>query len=145
MAYFPDLSPYAYGRRSHPNTVHVGWLDAVHPFRKGQVATHLVDKMKSLAASPTELYRGFHVCELCLEPPGLERVVSSTGVLDARCSWCEWAAKRQGNGEIRVSSGEITFAAPVLIVHYVEEHGYLPPPQSLQAIAEAIDYRVSGR
>jgi hypothetical protein len=31
----------------------------------------------------------------------------------------------------------VGFAAPVLIVHYIEEHNYLPPTQFLQAVEEA--------
>src|SRR6478672_248210 len=63
VAYFPDLAPYAYGHRVHPGVVHVGWLDGVHPFPEGAVDRHLIEKMKSLAAKPVELYRGFHICE----------------------------------------------------------------------------------
>jgi hypothetical protein len=43
----------------------------------------------------------------------------------------------QSNGEIRVPHGGITFAAPVLIVHYIEEHRYLPPAEFLKAVEEA--------
>lgn len=42
-----------------------------------------------------------------------------------------------GNGEIRVGSDGITYAAPVLIVHYIKDHGYLPPAQFLEAIDKA--------
>jgi hypothetical protein len=42
-----------------------------------------------------------------------------------------------GTGEIRVAYEGVTFAAPVLIVHYIEEHGYLPPTQFLAALEEA--------
>jgi hypothetical protein len=36
-----------------------------------------------------------------------------------------------------VRLGEVTFAAPMLIIHYIEEHSYLPPAAFLRAI-EAI-------
>jgi hypothetical protein len=49
-----------------------------------------------------------------------------------------WLASRASNGEIRVSRAGVTFAAPVLIVHYIEEHGYLPPVQFLTAVEEAV-------
>jgi hypothetical protein len=42
-----------------------------------------------------------------------------------------------GNGEIRVGSDGITYAAPVLIVHYIKDHGYLLPAQFLEAIDKA--------
>ena len=110
MAYFPDLSPYAYGSRNQPGVVHVGWLDGSHAYVKGDVARPLVERMKVLAATPTELYRGFHVCEVCRQS-------------DVR-----------SNGEIRVSHGGVTFAAPVIITHYIEKHGYAPPKAFLDAI-----------
>jgi hypothetical protein len=31
----------------------------------------------------------------------------------------------------------VIFAAPVLIVHYIEEHNYLPPAQFLEAVAKS--------
>jgi hypothetical protein len=46
--------------------------------------------------------------------------------------------QRSGDGEIGVSDGGVTFAAPVLIVDYVEQHLYLPPAQFLAAVEKAI-------
>jgi hypothetical protein len=68
MAYFLDLSPYAYGHDQHLGVVQVGWLDGIHPFPKGHVAPDLVEKMRLLAAKPVELYRGRHLCEVCVQP-----------------------------------------------------------------------------
>jgi hypothetical protein len=140
MAYFPDLSPYAYGHHDHPGVVHVGWLDGSHPFQKGSVGGHLIEKMKLLAAKPVELYRGKHVCELCFEPPHLEKKTMPLHgiVIDPNCSWARWVNQRSGNGEIRVHYGQVTYAAPVLIVHYIEEHGYLPPAEFLKAIGKTV-------
>jgi hypothetical protein len=138
MTYFSDLSPYAFGHYAHPGVVHVGWLDNVHPFARGAVEPRIVEKMKRLAAKPVELYRGRHICELCVEPPNVVRMkVTNRVVIDPNCSWAQWAAQRSSNGEIRVSRGGVTFAAPVLIVHYIEEHGYLPPTDFLKAIEES--------
>jgi hypothetical protein len=55
--------------------------------------------------------------------------------IDPNCSWKRWAEQREGNGEIWVPGDDVIYAAPVLIVHYIEEHGYLPPPQFLKAVA----------
>jgi hypothetical protein len=133
MAYFPDLSPYAYGHHAHLGVVHVGWLDNVHHFTHGTVETRLIGKLMLLAAKPVEVYLGLHVCELCLEPPNLR---TGTGGFIDPVVWSEWAEQRSGTGEIRVSHRGITFAAPVLIVHYIEEHGYLPPSVFLKAVEE---------
>jgi hypothetical protein len=139
MTYFPDLSPYAYGHHAHPGVVHVGWLDNVHPFPLGTVETSLMERMRRIATKPVELYRGRHCCELCMEPPDLVKTnLANRVVIDPNCSWALWVGQRSGNGEIRVSRGGVTFAAPVLIVHYIEEHGYLPPPDFLKAVEEAV-------
>lgn len=134
MSYFPDLSPYAYGSGSHPGVLHVGWLDNQHPYARGNVDVRLVEKMKRLASKPMELYRGQHICELCIGAPDIVKTDANRKVVNP--AWSQWADERSGNGEIRVSRGETTFAAPVLIVHYIEAHGYLPPEQFLKAIEE---------
>jgi hypothetical protein len=137
MSYFADLSPYSYGHGSHPGVVHVGWLDNVHSYATGSVDFRLIEKMKWLASSPVELYRGKHRCELCIEPPDLVKTYLPNGIVtDPKCSWAQWIDVRSSNGEIRVSRDGITFAAPVLIVHYIETHNYLPPDQFLKAIEE---------
>jgi hypothetical protein len=138
MTYFPDLSPYAYGHGSHPGVVHVGWLDNVHPYPKGMVEARLLQKMKSLASKPVELYRGKHVCELCLEPSDLAKIyLPNRIVIDPNSAWARWIAERSSNGEIRVSHAGIVYAAPVLIIHNIEVHRYLPPAEFLVAVEEA--------
>jgi len=138
MTYFSDYSPYAYGRGSRPGVVHVGWLDNIHPYPKGAVDARLIEKMKLLASKPVELYRGKHICELCSEPPDIVKTTLSNGVIDPNCSWARWINQRSSNGEIRTSYAGITFAAPVLIVHYIEAHNYLPPTQFLNAVEAAL-------
>jgi hypothetical protein len=135
VTYFSDHSPYAYGHGSHPGVIHVGWLDNIHPFPTGAVDARLVEKMRLLASNPVELYRGKHICELCGEPAHLiKTMLPNRIVLDPNCSWARWAAERSSNGEIRVSWGGNVFAAPVLIIHYIEAHCYLPPTQFLKAV-----------
>ena len=139
MAYFPDLSPYGYGHAHHPGVVHVGWLDGIHSFPKGAVDNRLLEKIKLLSREPVELYRGKHVCELCVTPPDIEKAFLPNGlVIDPNCAWARWVDQRSSNGEIRVRSGNVTFAAPVLIAHYIEEHAYLPPSEFLKAIEQLV-------
>jgi hypothetical protein len=141
MAYFPDLSPYAYGHADHPNVVHVGWLDGVHDYPKGDVAPNLLAKLKSLAKRPVELYRGYHICELC--PKGrshdLHPEIRSNGEIritvrafaddeDVEASATALPARATESGAILYR--QITYAAPILIIHYIEAHGYLPPQNS---------------
>lgn len=117
MSYFPDLAPYSYCERL-PGVVHVGWLDDKHEYTRGPVDPWFVDAMRRLADCD-ELpgtFMGSHFCELC------------TGSRLMRPS---------SNGEIRVGFARVTYAAPVLIVHYIEAHGYRPPLQFLAAVAQA--------
>jgi hypothetical protein len=138
MTYFPDHSPYAYGHGIHPGVVHVGWLDDIHPYPKGTVDPRLIGKLKLLASKPVQLYRGKHICELCAAPRDLVKTtLPKRVVLDPNCSWARWVHERASNGEIRVSGDGIVFAAPVLIVHYIEAHNYMPPTQFLKAVDEA--------
>ena len=137
--YFADDSPYAYAHGSYTGVVHVGWLDNVHPYPKGIVEARLIEKMKLLASEPVELYRGFHVCELCAEPPDLVKTnLPNRVVIDPNRSWARWVAQRSSNREIRVSREGTIFAAPVLIVHYIEAHNYFPSTKFLKAVEEAL-------
>jgi hypothetical protein len=138
MAYFTDLTPYAYSGRPQPGVVHVGWLDAIHDFPRGEVAKALVEKLKIMAANPVEMYRGYHLCELCKQPEEAPLVpVPDRVVVDPNEVWTQWAKTRMSNGEIRVTRGRITYAAPIIITHYIEEHSYLPPWEFLQAVEAA--------
>jgi hypothetical protein len=139
MAYFPDLSPYAYAGYSPTGVLHVGWLDNIHPFAKGTVTPHLVEKMKVLAANPTELKRGFHICELCSEK--ITRVPVENTDPRYNSSRQDRIGNRffcpkecMSNGEIRVTLDNMIFAPPVLIIHYIEAHGYLAPQEFLNAV-----------
>jgi hypothetical protein len=145
MAYFPDLSPYAYGHADHPNVVHVGWLDGLHDYPRGTVPPHLIEKLKRLAKHPVELYRGLHDCELCPKDrsPDLHPEMRSNGEIRITVRTFPEADEVEASATLlptrATESGailyrQITYAAPVLIVHYIEAHGYLPPTEFMKAL-----------
>ena len=130
MSYFPDLSTYGYGRR-HRGMLHIGWLDDLHYFPRGEVGEEVVAKLKWLAKRPVNSLFGFHVCQICC-PPSLKNNPSKEylkALDNPRC---------RGNGEIRITLNDVTYAAPVLLVHYIEDHGYLPPEEFLQAVVHGV-------
>jgi hypothetical protein len=43
----------------------------------------------------------------------------------------------QGSGEIRVPGDRKVYAAPILIHHYVEAHGYKPPEEFIEAVIQS--------
>jgi len=128
--YFPDLTPYEYGQTEpQPNLLNVGWLSAAQVFPVGIPDERLVHALGRLIASPTNLYRGLHLCEFCPDPP---TIVSPGGI-----RMLDPPSGTTGNGEIRVASAAgITYVAPVLVLHYVVAHGYLPPQEFIDAAIE---------
>lgn len=112
MTYFPDLSPYCYAGEREEKTVNIGWISPEHSFTKGKVPQEVISRLKEICKQPVVLSFGFHECEFC------HRVV--------------------GNGEIRVAGQDILYASPVLIVHYIEEHHYLPPVEFIEAVKQAV-------
>jgi hypothetical protein len=123
--YLEDLSPYSYlGRAPDPNVLAVGWLDAEHEFRRGQVPEHLLARILELCFKPVNQTRGFH------RSPFLKATAFGYPV--------EHKGKSMllGSAEIRVSEkGEKSYAAPNLIYHYMRDCGYLPPQEFLKALA----------
>lgn len=131
MAFYRDLTPYEYSRAEpKPNILNVGWLSREQSFPRAAPDSHFVDALRRLAAHPTNLFRGSHLCEFCPPPP---QILSTGGIpmLDPKPG-------TTGNGEIRVLGVDgVTFVAPVLILHYVTEHHYSPPQQFVDAVLRA--------
>jgi hypothetical protein len=128
--YFPDLTPYEYGR-SEPraNLLNVGWLSAAHSFPSGAPDDRLIAALQRLVASPVNLYRGLHLCEFCPSPP---LKTPPAGIRLRK------PLRATGNGEIRVAATNgITYVAPVLVLHYVVAHGYLPPQEFIDAVIDS--------
>lgn len=119
MSYYPDLSPYSAGQRQLSNVRNVGWLDRHHSFSTGEATTLVRARLRRLVKEKyTNQSRGFHYCEFCSE----EEVRVEGALLGSAEIW------------IPTSSGGY-YAAPDLILHYVESHGYLPPSSFLDALA----------
>jgi hypothetical protein len=119
MAYFKDLTEYRLFGKPEPGVLNVGWLGEGQPFQTR-------DTSEAFRAALTKLCNdhairpcaGHHVCEIC---PG--------------ASWHDPYFHNMGNGEIRVRDAAGTwYAAPRLIIHYVDKHGYCPPQQFIDAV-----------
>ena len=118
MTYYPDLSPYTYSdiyAAVHPDhrTVNVGWLERGREFERGAVPPEYMKRLRKFCESAPSFYHtnGFHTCEFCKAAHGI--------------------------GEIRVIGSSRVFAAPVMILHYVAKHEYLPPRDFLAALLTA--------
>lgn len=126
MAYFADLTPYAYDMTPSDLVVlNIGWLSSSHPFNRGKTSREFQQALASLCQNPVFLHRGFHRCEFCA----------------SRTGW--WPFKRQeparGSGQIRVLDEQgHWYAAPTLTHHYVVTHGYQPPEIFVQTVLNPV-------
>ncbi|WP_096303745.1 hypothetical protein [Jatrophihabitans sp. GAS493] len=128
MAYIADLEPYTYYPQSIPTGVDaraVGWLDPEHPFTAGTTPDGFVDALFDLCRDHRRTQmRGFHSCAFCSvsggEHPRAHRGDESVWI---------------GSAEIRVQGdGGRWLVAPNLVLHYVTDHGYLPPTEFQTAV-----------
>jgi hypothetical protein len=129
--YFQDLTPYEYSKWGSPG-LNVGWLDAAHPFPTGDVPSGFIERLSHLLRSPVAQARGFHVCEFC--DVGTVPEPRDQAAINAHYQRL-MAAGVLSSAEIRVvaSDGRV-YAAPMLICHYVEAHGYRPPDEFVDAV-----------
>lgn len=125
--YFKDLTKYEY--RTKENSLNIGWLQEGHSFDKGDVPAEFIAKLWTYLRYPTQVCRGFHVCDLCENPEKSVPIVEYKG------------QKREvGYYEIRVwgKNGNM-YAAPSLILHYILQHGYKPPQEFIDAVMDSED------
>lgn len=124
MTYFPDLSPYRYALpRELVDVVNVGWLARDRLVPRGPVPPGFLDALKdALVGAKAHQTRGDEPCCFCpLDDTGRYLTVGSRTLL-------------LGSAEIWVPGVDTVYAAPSLIVHYVEAHEYLPPTGFIDAV-----------
>ncbi|WP_238015346.1 hypothetical protein KZZ52_01550 [Dactylosporangium sp. AC04546] len=109
-----DLSPYTYykfplGMRN------IGWLGGTHGLQSADAPAMTNADLERLRAT--------------------SRNLSSVMLGRHQCEWCPSHTASEGNGEYHyyAPDGEV-YAAPAMIVHYVEEHGYRPPEVFLESL-----------
>jgi hypothetical protein len=117
--YFSDLSSYSYMLPWPLDSVlNVGWLDEKHPYQTGRVDSVVVDKLRWLAREhAVRRTRGLHQCPFCAYKGHEPNVNRPLGMAEV------WVPRAGG-----------FFAAPELVIHYIQAHGYCPPDAFLNAV-----------
>ena len=112
----------------------VGWLgNSVKS--SGTVSEQVVEEL--IEAYLTKAFfsdgtAGWHDCELC---PGPEAWYSD-GKIGPVISWGSQRIRLYGHGHHLLRHGSVIYIAPVLILHYILDHGYRPPEEFLAATTE---------
>ena len=104
----------------------VGWLEFPFPFRRGAVSSGFLAHLKSLVdAAPSEWsFRGLHQCSLWRHRRGfLDRPVITSS-----------------HKNVFLPGGSAVYIASGGIIHYVEDHRYLPPSQFIEAVMSCPDF-----
>jgi len=109
--YFPDL--YKEKRPYGVTAIKVGWLDKGKPYPKMEdkdfnKLANLILKLEEIG--PGVYTKGWHDCPFC----GKHK--SSTQF------------------QIQLKGGKTFYDAPEMIIHYIIDHGYLPPQEFIDAI-----------
>lgn len=126
MAIYPDLTSYNYAPQFAAGApLNVGWLGADTDLAETSPSSELMDALWAVTQVVVAPSRGFHFCELC----GTEEVVTAQRLGERLLL---------GHAEIRVfgDAGEV-YAAPDMLFHYVERHGYPPPVEFVRALTSS--------
>jgi hypothetical protein len=125
MTYYPDLAPNDYLLIFGPEVVSIGWLDAEHPYSRGEVSPEHVRALERLLVHGWQpvYVKGWEACPFC-------------GVGEEQPLFRDVDGERRmvGADNLFVPAGDVLYLAPSMILHYVEEHGYAPPEEFLRAL-----------
>jgi hypothetical protein len=136
MTFLADGAPYTFLRPGPVSrAIAVGWLDPAEEPATGAVPEAFVAELRERCTLGVNKTRGRHPCLFCstLEDPALVNAESAF-----------IGEYMVGNGEIYVGDADGRwYAAPNLVIHYVEAHGYRPPDEFIAAVlARAGDLRL---
>jgi hypothetical protein len=127
--HYPDLSPYCYNLNQPLLTVlNVGWLNRDHPYNEGTPIPEFTEKMISifLSRGPFNaeiglMRSGSHECEIC----GEMEILVRQGLVQRPLGISQiWIPGRAGR----------LYASPSMLIHYVQEHRYLPPQEYIDSV-----------
>jgi hypothetical protein len=126
---FDDLTNYSHMIAPFrlKGVINVGWLKLESSIPLGGVAVETLRKLK-------EIVTGNGIFNAIVEPIRESPCCPICGELDLRDAKGRYLA----NSELWIPAGEVIYASPISILHYIEVHNYRPPQEYIEAI-EALD------
>lgn len=126
MTTYRDLTEYSHMVEpcAFSNVLNVGWIDPQRSFPTGAVSKSVKEALLNLAfgqfvaKAVVEPSRALPLCAACGDVVRIER-----------------GGKALTDSELWVPGKGKTYACPILIIHYIERHNYLPPEEFLDAVA----------
>ncbi len=105
-----------------------GWLEPGNDYRTGACPPEFLRVLEAAADHPVNRTRGIHRCQLC--------PTSTHDIMAPAPSYPTTTGRLLHLGsaslEVRDANGQI-WIAPTLVLHYIAEHGYLPPAELADA------------
>jgi len=118
MAWFPDLGTACMiAMGDHVRAI--GWLSDQHPFPIGDTPPEFLTRLEKLCHRWGD---------------GLEPLAWGVFMGPHRCELCGGFT---ASGNIGVPAGDVLFAAPQMVAHYVKAHRYSPPAEFVAAVLSA--------
>lgn len=112
--WYEDLTECDYfAEQFSVNRIAVGWLENGKPYEKGETSKKVVEKIHEfIKTSGMYVYfLGYH-----------------------KCDFCDFINVELGAATILIAYKKKVYICPALIVHYIENHQYLPPTEFIEAV-----------
>lgn len=122
--YHSDFSKYRENEKG--NYYYIGWLGPTHKYNTGHLESQFLSKLFAIfRREQVRLVRGINTCHLCPHQDDGRVYFSMDGF-----------EKLLGISEIWIpnESFDKVFAAPSLILHYIDTHNYRPPQEFVDAV-----------
>jgi hypothetical protein len=143
MTWYADLEPCTYFRHESDRLLAVGWLERKYPYNRGTADLRVIDRFAEFLVNQglhfPLAFLGSHSCSLCpsddvrWEQRADDRWKYVAGGALLRI---EFKGKRTPLGitNLFVPGKSVVYVAPSLMLHYMADHGYVPP----QAFCDAL-------
>lgn len=135
MTFIADLRPCSYLSDS-ARVLAVGWLSGDAAVARGDVDDSLFAKLMKLLVEPWQplAIAGYHDCEFCRFSGSSKRLTHGGITVE------------YGATNLFVPGEDVVYAAPSMIVHYIDSHGYAPPSVFRDAVMscppmQSMDYK----
>lgn len=127
--HFADLTEVSYFPVDEGSKlIAVGWLEPGHEYSTGEVDLDFVRKLVELLVDPWQpvVTMGFHSCGFCRLTGGPTQFRLANSASSSEVA--------MGVSNLWLPADGFLYVAPSLILHYIDAHGYSPPPAFQTAV-----------